>query len=322
MSTATANTPRPRSSLVDPKALMSIRSLELRARVVVEGFWNGLHRSPYHGFSVEFTEYRQYSPGDDPRYLDWRAFGRTDRHYIKKFEDETNLRCHLVVDQSRSMAFASSAAVPTKAEYGATLAATLAWFLHLQGDATGLFSFDSDLRDYLPARHRPGHLRQLMLALDKPPGGTATVLAPPLERLPGLIRKRGWILVLSDFLAPLDRLGPTLTTLAAAGHEIVVFQILDPAEVSFDFTEPAWFEDLETGRSLFIDPGAARAGYQERLREHSASLRSTCERLGIACHRVETRQPLDLVLLEFVREHSRRGRVIRRAPTPGSGSTA
>src|ERR1035437_426980 len=134
------------SSLIDPKALMSIRNLELRARVVVEGFWTGLHRSPYHGFSVEFTEYRQYTPGDDPRYLDWRLFARSDRFYIKKFEDETNLRCHLVVDQSRSMAFGSGGY--TKADYANTLAATLAYFLSLQGDAVGLLTFDEAVRDY------------------------------------------------------------------------------------------------------------------------------------------------------------------------------
>src|SRR5215468_6748397 len=122
------------NSLVDPKALMAIRSLELRARVVVEGFWNGLHRSPYHGFSVEFTEYRQYTPGDDTRYLDWRLYARTDRYYLKKFEDETNLRCHLILDQSRSMEFGSPYA---KSQYAATLAATLAWFLGEQGDAVG-----------------------------------------------------------------------------------------------------------------------------------------------------------------------------------------
>src|SRR4051812_19032159 len=151
------------AKLIDPQALMSVRSLELRARAVVEGFWNGLHRSPYHGFSVEFTEYRQYSPGDDPRYLDWRVFARSDRYFIKKYEDETNLRCHLLVDQSRSMDFGSRGY--TKSGYAATIAATLAYFLHLQGDAVGLLTFDENVRDYLPARHRAGHLRQIMVAL-------------------------------------------------------------------------------------------------------------------------------------------------------------
>src|SRR4051812_8609690 len=162
------------AKLIDPQALMTIRSLELRARAVVEGFWSGMHRSPYHGFSVEFTEYRQYSPGDDPRYLDWRVYARSDRYFIKKYEDETNLRCYLLADQSRSMEFGTRGF--TKSHYASTLAATLAYFLHLQGDAVGLLSFDEQVREYLPARNRRGHLRQLMLALEKPTGGRATDL--------------------------------------------------------------------------------------------------------------------------------------------------
>src|SRR5215510_291750 len=140
------------ANFISPQALMSIRNLELRARTVVEGFWHGLHRSPYHGFSVEFTEYRPYVPGDDPRYLDWRLVGRTDRYFIKKFEDETNLRCHLLVDNSRSMTYGSLAW--TKAQYAHTLAATLAYFLSGQGDAVGLLTFDETIREYLPARNR------------------------------------------------------------------------------------------------------------------------------------------------------------------------
>src|SRR6478672_3585753 len=132
-------------SLISPQALMSIRNLELRARVVVQGFWNGIHRSPYHGFSVEFTEYRQYSAGDDPRYLDWRLYARSDRYYIKKFEDETNLRCHLLVDNSRSMDYGTTGY--TKAQYANTLAGTLAYFLSTQGDAVGLLTFDEKVRE-------------------------------------------------------------------------------------------------------------------------------------------------------------------------------
>src|SRR5664279_4187741 len=177
---------------VDPKALMAIRSLELRARVVVEGFWNGLHRSPYHGFSVEFTEYRQYSPGDDTRYLDWRLYARSDRYFLKRFEDETNLRCHLLVDQSRSMSYGSLNF--SKSDYARTLAATLAWFLNAQGDAVGLFTFAGRVHDYLPARHRHGHLRQLMLALEKESAGSDTNLAAPLRRAAELARKRGLVI--------------------------------------------------------------------------------------------------------------------------------
>src|SRR2546428_9301085 len=189
---------RTAGSLIDPQTLMSIKNLELRARVVVEGFWHGMHRSPYHGFSVEFTEYRQYSPGDDPRYLDWRLYARTDRYYIKKFEDETNLRCHLLVDNSRSMGYGS---LPySKAQYANTLAGTLAYFLYLQGDGVGLLTFDEHIRDYLPARHRTGHLRHLMLSLEKPAGGAATNLGPPLKRIVETVAKRGMMILISDLL--------------------------------------------------------------------------------------------------------------------------
>jgi hypothetical protein len=232
----------------DPKALMAIRNLELRARVVVEGFWNGLHRSPYHGFSVEFTEYRQYSPGDDTRYLDWRLYARTDRYYLKRFEDETNLRCHLLVDHSRSMDYGSVGY--SKSDYVRTLAATLAWFLHGQGDAVGLISFDERVREYLPARHRSGHLRQLMLALEHQPEGRETNLGEPLRRVAELARKRGLIVLLSDLLTPLDQLERSLARLTAAGHEVVLFQALDPNELAFAFQRPVLFQDLESGQDV------------------------------------------------------------------------
>lgn len=310
----------PHGSLIDPRILMSIRNLELRARVVVEGFWSGLHRSPYHGFSVEFTEYRQYTPGDDPRYLDWRVVARSDRYFLKRFEDETNLRCHLVADQSRSMTFSSIGY--TKAEYAATLAATLAYFLHQQGDATGLLTFAEQVRDYLPPRHRSGHLRRLMLALEQPAAGSATDVAAPLERVAEMVRKRGLILVLSDFLAPLDRLGRALLRLAAAGHDLVLFQVLDPAELSFAFREPAVFEDVESGRSLMLDPGSVRADYLRRIEEHCTALRQLGERLGAGVTRLTTDQPLELALFDFLQARTARGRSVRRAGRFAGGGGA
>jgi uncharacterized protein (DUF58 family) len=272
---------------------------------VVEGFWHGLHRSPYHGFSVEFTEYRQYSPGDDPRYLDWRVYARSDRYFIKKFEDETNLRCHLLVDQSRSMNFGSAGY--TKGQYAATLAATLAYFLHLQGDATGLLTFDEAVREYLPARHRAGHLRQLMLALEKPAGGRSTDLTEPVSRLTTLVRKRGLVAYLSDFLAPIERLETSLLALTACGHEVTVFQVLDPAELTLAFERAAMFEDLESAERVYIDPAAARADYVPKLEAHCAALRASCQKLGIGYHRISTAQPLELALFEFLQQRRRRG---------------
>lgn len=299
-----------RGSLIDPQALMAIRSLEMRARVVVEGFWTGIHRSPYHGFSVEFTEYRQYTPGDDPRYLDWKLFARSDRYFIKKFEDETNLRCHVLADNSRSMNFGSRGY--SKAAYANTLAATLAFFLHQQGDAIGVLTFDDQIREYLPARHRPGHLRHLMLALEKPPGGAATDLAAPLKRIVEIVRKRGLMVLLTDLLAPIATLESNLATLTASGHEVVVFQVLDPAELSFDFAKAALFRDLESGRELYIDPDAVRADYRRHFDAHCQAVEATCAKLGIVLRRLTTDQPLELALFDFLRERMNRGKLVKR----------
>src|SRR5438128_1742313 len=167
------------SSFIDPPTLMRIRSLQMRAKIVVQGFLSGLHRSPHHGFSVEFSEYRQYSPGDDPKYLDWRLYARTDRFYIKRFQEETNLSCHLLVDLSLSMGYGSL--TYTTVEYARTAAATLAYFLSHQRDAVGLVTFDQQIAEYVPARYRPGHLHRLMVCLERAVAGTSTDLAAPLE---------------------------------------------------------------------------------------------------------------------------------------------
>ena len=305
--TAGGGTP---ASLIDPRALMRIKSMELRARIVVEGFWKGIHRSPYHGFSVEFSEYRQYTSGDDPRYLDWRVLARSDRYYIKKFEDETNLHCHLLLDQSRSMDYGSVGY--TKARYASTLAATLAYFLQTQGDAVGLATFDERVEDYLPARNRPGHRRRLMHALDRPTRGRSTDLAAPLRRAADLLRRRGLIVLISDLLAPIDTLRTHLAYLRAVGHEVVLFHVLDPAELAFDFDEPALFRDAETGRDVYIDPAAARDQYRRRLEAHLSEVGAICRDLGISDHRFTTDRPFELALFEFFTDRSRRKRGPRR----------
>ena len=219
------------SDLIDPQALMRIKSLQVRARVAVEGFIRGIHRSPYHGFSVEFSEYREYTPGDDPRYLDWRLFARSDRYYVKRFEDETNLRCYLVVDTSRSMGYRSIGY--DKSDYARTAAATIAHFLAMQRDAVGLMLFEDRITEYLPARYRPGHLRRLMAALDREPAGRATDIVGPLEEIAATVRKRGLIILISDVLAPTEALQTRLGYLRSRGHDVVVLRVLDPAEMDF-----------------------------------------------------------------------------------------
>lgn len=286
---------------LDPKTILSIRNLELRARVVVEGFCLGLHRSPFHGFSVEFSEYRQYSPGDDVRYIDWKLFGRSDRYYLKKFEDETNLRCYFLVDLSRSMGFASETmGGKTKGDYGITVAASLAYFLSKQGDATGLLSFDAAIRDYLPARNRPGHLHQMMLTLDKPTSGKETDLGTPLRRIAELVRKRGMMVLISDLLSPIESFENELTQLRAFGHEVVVFQVLDPAELDFPYDASAQFEDIETASMIYIDPEKARTDYLRRIEKHQARVREVCVARGITHQVLRTDQPLEIALFHFL----------------------
>lgn len=287
-----------KATLLDPAALMRVKSLELRARMVMEGFWKGLHRSPYHGFSVEFSEYRPYVRGDDPRFLDWKVMARTDRAYLKKFEDETNLRAHLLLDRSRSMSYGSGAY--SKADYSATFAATLAYFLMGQQDAVGLTTFDEGVASHLPARNRPGQLRQILLQLEKAPAGESTDLAAAMKGLHPLIRKRSLVVILSDFLAPVGDLEKQIGYLAAAGHEIAALQFLDPRELDFAFDQATHFRDKESSRDLFVDPAAARATYLERLQAHLESLRKLCARHRASHRLVPTDEPLEQVLFEFV----------------------
>jgi uncharacterized protein (DUF58 family) len=311
------------TKFIDPATLMRIKSMQLRARVVVEGFLSGLHRSPYHGFSVEFTEYRQYSPGDDLRYLDWKLYARSDRYYLKRFEDETNLRAWLLVDLSRSMGFGSIG--HDKAAYARTAAATIAYFLSLQRDAVGLVTFDAAIQAYLPARFRPGHLHRVMMALEHAPAGTATDLGAPLEQIAKTAQKRGLVVLLSDLLAPLETIETRLGYLRSRGHEVVVMRVLDPVELEFPYQEPALFHDVESGRELYVDPPVARERYRQRFAEHAEGLAKACNKLGIDLIRLVTDQPLELALFDFLSTRMRRGRQVarraggaRRAATGGT----
>ncbi|HVX85157.1 MAG TPA: DUF58 domain-containing protein [Phycisphaerae bacterium] len=299
------------SSFIDPVTLMRIKSLQMRARIVVNGFLSGLHRSPHHGFSVEFSEYRQYTPGDDPRHLDWRLFARSDRYYIKRFEDETNLRCTFVVDLSRSMGFSSIAY--SKVDYARTLAATFAYFLSTQRDAAGLVTFDQEIADFVPARYRPGHLHRLMVCLERAVAGSSTDVSKPLEQIAATMRKRGMIVLISDLLTPPEVLAPRLGFLRSQGHEVVILRVLDPAEINFAFDKAANFVDLETGKDLYIDPIAARGQYQANFQKHASAIEATCRDLGIDLYTLSTDRPLELALFDFLHSRLHAGRTVARA---------
>jgi len=288
----------------DHSAILRIRNLELRARVIVEGFMAGLHRSPFHGFSVEFTDYRQYSPGDDPRYLDWKVYARTDRTFIKRFEDETNLRCTILVDQSRSMGFGSLEF--DKAEYAKTLAAALAYFLLKQRDAVGVLTFDQQIAEYVPARFRAGQLRQLLLALDRTPAGTSTDVSAALDQMSRLVRHRGMVVLISDLLIPLEDFQTQLGYLVARGQDVVIFRVLDPAEIDFDFKRETLFEDAENARQIYVDPASTRQAYLRRFDEHSQGIKQICASAGAELYTVSTGQSFDQPLLEFIGSRARK----------------
>lgn len=289
---------------IDPLALMRIKNLQLRAKAVVDGFYNGLHRSPLHGFSVEFSEYRPYTEGDDPRTIDWRLFARTDRYYIKKFEDETNRRCYLAVDQSKSMQYGSLGY--TKCDYARTLAATLAYYFHLQRDAVGCLTFESDLIEFVTARHRPGQFQRLLASLDNEPQGTATNLVRPLELLAEILHHRGLLLLISDFLVPLENIEKRIAFLRARRHEIMVFRILDPSEIELVGTDAITMVDSETGQRLYVDPTKERERYREKFASHENQLQELLGRNGIDYVRMLTNEPLERALFEILNVQSRR----------------
>lgn len=287
-----------RRAAIDPSALMQIKNLTLRAKAVVEGFMSGLHRSPVHGFSVEFSEYRPYVQGDDPRRVDWKLLARTDRYYVKQYEDETNRRCYLAVDQSRSMSYGSLAY--SKALYARTLAATFAYYLTQQRDAVGVMTCGHPDIEYLPARHRPGHLQQLMRHLDRSSEGTLSNLPEALAQLAGRSQRRGLVIILTDALLPPDTLALPLGYLRGRGHEVAMIRILDPRELDFSLDAATMLRDMETGKQIYVDPLAAKRDYDQKFEQHRAELTDLCHRRGVRLTTISTAQSLDSALFDLV----------------------
>ncbi len=305
---------------IDPLALMRIKNLSLRAKVLVEGFYNGLHRSPFHGSSVEFREYRPYATGDDLRNLDWKLYARSDRYYIKKFDDETNRQCFLVLDQSRSMGFGSLEY--TKIEYAQTLTATLAYFLTLQRDSVGLLTFDEIVHEFIPASRTRGQLRRLMVALARPVAGQGTDLEQPLKEIAALVRRRGLIIIASDFLANTDALRRNFAYLRSRGHQVLALQVLDPAEKELGIQAPSVVVDMETDREVYIDPIAAGASYSKAMDQHQEELRSICNSLGVDFRQHLTDQPIESALFELVSaQQSRPSHGVRPQTVAAGGGT-
>ena len=290
---------------LDPEIIARLGTMELKARTVVEGFLSGLHRSPFKGFSVEFAEYRQYLPGDDLGTLDWKVYARTDRHYVKKFEEETNLECHLLLDQSASMAYRGSAPM-TKLEYGSVLAASLAFLMNRQRDATGLIAFDDQIRFRLPAAARPGHLHALLLALERLEPGQRSDVGRPLHQLAEALLKRSLVVVISDLLDEPEPVIKGLRHLKFRGTDVVVFQVLDPNELTFPFKGSSRFKDVETSAEVVADPARVRTEYLRELASLTLRYDHELRGAGIDYVQLDTSQPLDFALLTYLSARARR----------------
>jgi uncharacterized protein (DUF58 family) len=297
--TQTVETPTP-ARFLDPELLARIGSLELLARAVVEGFMSGLHRSPYTGFSTEFTEYRQYNPGDDLRYLDWRLLGRTDRYFIKKYRADTNTQCHLLIDTSASMSYAHASSV-TKMQYAKFLAASLAYLLNRQQDAVGMVAFDQKVHTHVPARNRTGHKRTIFGNLSLLEPGGETRLAESLHQLAEILTRRGIVVMISDFYDQPGRLQEAFQHLRFKGHDLVAFHVLDQNELDFDFTEPMLlFEDAETQEQMPVLPDVVKSGYCERMQRHVEEMRRCAAANHVDYELLTTKQPLDFALFAFL----------------------
>jgi len=292
-----------------PDALARYGRLELLARLVVEGVMSGLHRSPFKGFSVEFAEHRQYGPGDEIRHIDWRAFGKTDRYFVKEYEEETNLKAYLVLDASGSMGYAGSRASASKLEHARGLAAALAYLMISQRDAVGLVTFDAEVRAMIPPRSAPGHFAVLCRAMEETAVGGETPVSRVLHGLADRIKRRGLVIVVSDGFDRAEDLLDALRHLRHRRHEVLLFQVLDPDEETFPFRRPARFRDLERpARDLRVNPSALRAAYLERFDEHRRALREGVIAMNADYHKVSTSDPHERTLLDYLAARSARGR--------------
>ncbi len=292
------------SRFIDPKILAGSSNLQLIAKAVVEGFVAGLHRSPYHGFSLEFSEYREYSPGDDIRRVDWKVFARTDRFFVKKYEGDTNTQVYLLLDTSRSMTFSSDR--PSKLDYSRYLAAALAYFSVRQSDAVGLITFDSKIGHFTPPRTRHGHLLTLLHHLEEVEVGERTSISEVLEELSKLIRKRSLVVLISDLYEDPTALTRSLRFFHHRGNDVLLFHVLDPMEIDLPLEGVSTLEDLESGEQLPFASDSGREAYLEEVRRHIYTLRRECRNVKIDYELLRTNQPLDQALFRYLSNRTRR----------------
>jgi len=284
---------------LDPSILAKVGMSPLLARLVVEGFINGLHKSPFHGFSVEFADHREYVPGDDLKYLDWHLFARTDNYYIKRFEEETNLRCYILLDRSASMAFGTGKI--TKWDYSCFLATCLAYMMTKQQDAVGLSLFGARPGMMIPPRCRTAHLRQMMqVMINNPPSGVTDV-ASSLRAITQNLKRRGLVVVISDLIDDPETTLKSLRLIGSHRHDVIVFHVQDAAELEFGFDGATTFKDMETGEELEIDPSAVREAYLARMTELCDFYRKRLTEVGIDYQLINTHESYDHALAAYLR---------------------
>ncbi|MBI2619675.1 MAG: DUF58 domain-containing protein [Ignavibacteriales bacterium] len=289
---------------LQPEIIAQLANMELRARLVVEGFITGLHRSPYHGFSVEFTEHRPYMPGDEIKHIDWKAYAKTGRYFIKQFEEETNLKSHVILDASASMGYASGDRLK-KIQYASYVAASLAYLMTEQRDAVGLTVYDEEIRISMAPRATKLYLRQMLKALETVEAGRQTGTAESLHTVAEKIKRRGLIILLSDLFDEPEKVKTALKHFRHRGHEVIVMQILDPVERTFAFDADAVFRDMETAEELMTQPWHIQRAYQQTLRQLLDGYKRECLENNIDYVLLDTGTPFDKALFEYLNKRKR-----------------
>ncbi len=291
-------------SRLDPTLISKLKSLELKAKAVVEGFKVGLHRSPYHGFSVEFSEHKAYMQGDPIKNIDWKVFGKSDKLFIKQYEEETNLTAHILLDVSASMDYKKKGSI-TKLEYGKILAASLSYLLVSQQDSVGLSLYSDKIEKYFPSRSTRVYLQMLLRGLENATSNSKTETAQCLNSVAEKIKKRGLVIIISDFFDDVDSILTALKHFKYKKNEVIVFQILDPIEKNFAFEKDAIFVDKETGDELTTQPHQIQKAYQTAMKEFMEKLKSECLNNKIEYNQIETTTPFDKALFAYFKKRAR-----------------
>ncbi len=284
---------------LEPRVVSRLANMELRARLIVEGFIAGLHRSPYHGFSVEFAEHRQYMPGDEIKHVDWKVYARTDRFYIKQYEEETNLKATILLDTSMSMGYASPGHL-SKLEYGSYLAAALSYMMIKQQDAVGLAMFDERVHTFLPPHATKGYLRQILIQLQKAVPAGKTGAGRSLHQVADRLRRRGLVIIISDFLDEPTEVMSAVKHFRHKKNEVIVMQVLDPLERSFDFGTDAMFRDLETAERVTTRPYQIQRAYRQAIQDFVARYKRECLENYVDYVLMDTATPFDTAILSYL----------------------